>query len=110
MGAIIKKNVVYSGSSVEIVDNLESTDSDKALSANMGRELKEDISGKVDVYQHNAYTKIARVGFVSDGRISISVEPAENMTADPYISMITFAPTYIRVNLSDGTNKQVNLT
>ena len=33
----------YPGGSVEIVDSLESTDTDKALSANMGRELKDNM-------------------------------------------------------------------
>ena len=32
-----------SGDTVEVVDNLESTDTEAALSANMGRQLKEDI-------------------------------------------------------------------
>ena len=33
------------GTTVEVVDNLDSTDIDKALSANMGRQLKEDMGG-----------------------------------------------------------------
>lgn len=47
MGTLMKNGIPYGGGSggesVEIVDNLESTDTDKALSANMGRELKEII-------------------------------------------------------------------
>ena len=40
-------NAQSSGDSIEIVDNLISTDTDKALSANMGRELKEQIDNKM---------------------------------------------------------------
>jgi hypothetical protein len=41
------KNNGSSGGGIDVVDNLTSTDKDKALSANMGRELKEQIDNKM---------------------------------------------------------------
>ena len=95
---------------IDTVDNLESTATKLPLSANMGSEIKEDINGKVDVYQYDTYTKIARVGYVSDGRLSISVEPTEALTNNLRVSTLTFAQNYIRVTMSDGSYKEIMLS
>ena len=50
---IIDSGNENSGRRVEIVDNLESTDIDKALSANMGRELDEKFSPKQFEYTYS---------------------------------------------------------
>lgn len=90
MGAIIKKNVVYgSGGSVEIVDNLESTDSDKALSANMGRELNNKIEEKkfisVSMTEHLSssdlkYGKTAEGLLIINGSMAVKANVANGTT------------------------------
>lgn len=48
MGKLIKNGIPYGGGdSVEIVDNLESTDTDKALSANQGNAIKNMLGDQV---------------------------------------------------------------
>ena len=60
MPAIIRKDVVYPGGSVDVVDNLDSTASDKALSANMGRELNEKITFKDFVVETKTWSAYER--------------------------------------------------
>lgn len=60
MAAIIKNDVVYGGgSSAEFVDNLTSTDTDKGLTANMGRELNELYKGLIHRKTINVYADVA---------------------------------------------------
>lgn len=59
----------YPEETVEIVDNLESTDTDKALSANMGRELKEDKVSKSEF--NNVMPVTSDFGTVSGGYVKI---------------------------------------
>ena len=59
MPAIIKKNIVYSSFGDDIINNIESTATNKALSANMGRVLKEYITasdGTTFRFAHNSDT------------------------------------------------------
>ena len=97
------------GETVEVVDNLDSTDPEAALSANMGRQLKEDIENintmeDVDISENlltivNTGNSISEViGRKRGKHISISFKSIfDAVTKTSYVAQITnpdFCPNY----------------
>lgn len=126
-----------SGSSIEIVDNLTSTDSDKALSANQGKFLNEKISTVSDKVTDNSNrigplettteilestiseiqsNKINKSGDTITGSIvnnKATFNQGSWMYADGIITQIvdnsTSAHTLVKVKKSDGTSHLASL-
>lgn len=126
-----------SGSSIEIVDNLTSTDSDKALSANQGKLLNEKISTVSDKVTDNSNrigplettteilestiseiqsNKINKSGDTITGSIvnnKATFNQGSWMSADGIITQIvdnsTGAHTLVKVKKSDGTSHLASL-
>ena len=73
-----------SGSNVEVLDNLDSTDPNKALSANMGRQLKEDI----DNINNNFVKKYLNASFASDYASIISTNICKIINNTMYVDLL----------------------
>ena len=89
----------------DIVDNLESTDTDKPLSANQGKELKEMIGTTVGGNGKSAY-QVA----VDNGFTGTETEWLASLKGETGVSIVTVLKDdddYLTVVYSDGTSKNI---
>ena len=60
-------------------------------------------------YSHNRIGEF-RPQYEADGRLTIIASRSASMENVTRVAQIVFAKAYIRIDMSDGTNKQVTLT
>lgn len=90
-----------------VVDGLTSSDADKSLSANQGRMLKSMLDTLITA-QGNKMNGILVSG-ANDGRVVIAFKYSQ-LPVITSVLQVVFASNYIRVDMTDGTTKQVALT
>ena len=94
----------------DIVDNLESTDPNKALSANMGRQLKEDIENKLEVIDYSSqmtsdYFDLSKLYLKKSGNIVVlngSISPLSGVSIPN--GKATYGAIFIPNECSTGIN------
>ena len=79
----------------DIVDNLDSTDTDKPLSANMGSSIKAEIDG----LKGNTFTGVLSTGSTSV-TIATSITDISDRTMDIYTSKYGLNPTAVETDTS----------
>ena len=58
----------------------------------------------------NIYASDAQIGMTKSGGAAIVVKPNSEVTGNPYVTQILFFDNEIRVDLSNGIQKHVNLS
>lgn len=104
-------------STVEVIDNLDSTDSSAALSANMGRELSEKIVGYSNTYSsfeysedHVVYDTDLRLSTVDPNGSSLVLQSQYIEMGDAYITSLFAGKTRFEM-VTDGEGREyIDLT